>query len=215
MLGQLRALTGLYSNYVHIVTTKKSGIISLKDLAGKRISVGTNDSGTKLIAERTLLAAGINSNEIKKNYLSFSQSADALRNGTIDAAFFSSGLPNPEIELLASDIPIKLVPVPTKIVNQLYKQFGFYTAESIPPETYRGLNENINTIKVKNVLLTYRDLPKEEAYELVNTFYQHLSELKQIHPAARAIHPKEAEKGIPLDFHPGAIDYFIEHDIIH
>ena len=214
-VDQLRALTGLYSNYVHIVTTKKSGIVSLKDLAGKRVSLGTDGSGTKLIAERTLLAAGFKRDDIQKYYLSFSQSADALRNGTIDVAFFSSGLPNPEIELLASDIPIELVPIPTKIVNQLHKQYGFYSDQSIPLETYRGMKENIHTVSVKNVLLTYKDLPKEEAYELVGTFYQHLTELQQIHPAAQGINPKEATKGIPLDFHPGATEYFIEHDMIH
>ncbi len=214
-VDQLRALTGLYSNYVHIVTTKKSGITSLKDLAGKRVSLGMDGSETKLIAERTLLAAGFKRDEIQKYYLSFSQSADALRNGTIDVAFFSSGLPNPEIELLASDIPIELVPIPTKIANQLHKQFGFYSDQSIPLETYRGIKENIHTVSVKNVLLTYKDLPTEEAYELVSTFYQHLTELQQIHPAAEGINPKEATKGIPLDFHPGATEYFIEHDMIH
>ncbi|MDQ0219226.1 TAXI family TRAP transporter solute-binding subunit [Peribacillus cavernae] len=211
---KLRALTGLYANYVHIVTTEKSGIRSLKDLSGKRISLGSNESGTKLIAERTLLSAGLTKNDIHKYFFSFSQSADALRNGTIDAAFFSSGLPNPEIATLAAQLPITLIPIPKEIVDRLHEQYGFYMERDIPRETY-GMKRNIETLAVKNVLLTYRDLPKQEAYELVDTLYTHLPELQQIHPAARDIKLTDAKTGIPLDFHPGAVKYFTEHEIIH
>lgn len=214
-VSQLRALTGLYSNYVHIVTNKNSGINSLNDLIGKRVSLGTEGSGTKLIAERTLVAAGFRRNEIKKSYLTFSQSADALRDGSIDVAFISSGLPNPEIERLASEISIKLVPIPSKIVTKLYHQFGFYTDKSISQKTYPWLEENIHTIATKNVLFTYQDLPNEEAYEIVDTLYKHLPELQKSHPAAQDIHLDEAKKGIPLDFHPGATEYFIEHATVH
>lgn len=214
-VSQLRALTGLYSNYLHIVTTKNSGIHSLNDLIGKRVSLGIEGSGTKLIAERTLGAVGYKRDEIQKSYLSFSQSADALRDGTIDAAFISSGLPNPEIERLASDIPIKLIPISGKIITQLHHQFGFYTGQSISRETYPGMKGNIQTIATKNVLFTYQDLSKEEAYEIVDTFYKHLTELQKVHPAAQDIHLNEAIKEIPLDFHPGATKYFIEHDIVH
>jgi TRAP transporter TAXI family solute receptor len=208
----LRALTGLYSNYIHIITTEKSGIHSLEDLSGKRISVGSIESGTKLIAERTLQAAEL-TNKIQKYNLSFSQSADALRNGTIDAAFFVSGLPNPEIASIAKEMPIKLISVPEEIVNRLHDQYGYYSEIDIPSDTYHGQKENIQTFSVKNVLIANQDMSNKEAYELVKTLYAHLPELQEIHPAARNIKLSEAKNGIPLDFHPGAEKYFSEHGI--
>jgi uncharacterized protein len=211
----LRALTGLYSNYIQIVTTEKSGIHALKDLSGKRISVGSIDSGTKLVAERTLEVAGLTSNKIHKFNLSFSQSADALRNGNIDAAFFVSGLPNPEITSISTEMPIKLIPIPEEIVNRLKDQYGYYSEAEIPRETYHGQKINIQTFSIKNVLLTNQDMSNKEAYNLVKTLYEHLPELQEIHPAARDIKLSEAKTGIPLEFHPGAEKYFSEHGIFH
>ncbi|MFK9094841.1 TAXI family TRAP transporter solute-binding subunit [Bacillus salipaludis] len=211
----LRALTGLYSNYIQIVTTEESGIQSFMDLTGKRISVGSIDSGTKLIAERTLLAAGLSSNKIKKFTLSFSQSADALRNGNIDAAFFVSGVPNPEITSLSTEMPIKLIPIPDEIVNRLQDQFGYYSDAVIPWKTYQGQQKDISTFSIKNVLLTNKDMSKKEAYNLVKTLYEHLSDLEKIHPAAGDIKLSEARIGVPIKFHPGAEKYFAEHGVNH
>lgn len=211
----LRALTGLYSNYIQIVTTEKSGIHSLTDLTGKRVSVGSIDSGTKLIAERTLQAADLTSKNIKKFTLSFSQSADALRNGSIDAAFFVSGLPNPEITSLSTEMPIKLIPIPEEIVHRLKDQYGYYSEAVVPHETYHGQQKDISTFSIKNVLLTNKDMSNKEAYNLVKTLYDHLPELEEIHPAARDIKLLEAKTGIPLKFHPGAEKYFSEHGVSH
>ncbi|MGE8207176.1 TAXI family TRAP transporter solute-binding subunit [Heyndrickxia sp. NPDC080065] len=204
---KLRALTGLYSNYIQIVTTKESGIHSLKDLRGKRVSLGTDGSGTKLMSERILKAANLANHQMQLFSLSFTQSADALRNGTIDAAFFSSGLPNPEISALDKELDIRLVPVPIQIIEQLHDQYGFYNRDVIGSQTYHGVSNKIQTITVKNVLLTYPDLPNQEAFQLVKTIFEHLPELKTVHPAAADINDLEAIKGIPIDFHPGANQY--------
>jgi TRAP transporter TAXI family solute receptor len=212
--SQLRVLTGLYPGYIHIVAKKGSGIQSLEDLRGKRISVGTIGSGTEFTAERILQAANLTRYDMKKYYFSFSQSADALRNETIDAAFFLSGLPNPDIESLAREIPIILVPVPEKIVIQLQQQCGPYSKKSIPKETYNKIQEDVQTIAVNNVLFTHRDFPEEAAYELVSNLYAHLPELRNIHPAAQEIKIAEALSDIPLPFHPGAIRYFTEKGVI-
>lgn len=209
-ISELRALTGLYSNFTHIVTTEKSDIHTLEDLRGKRVSIGTVGSGTKLMSERILTAANLASHEMDLSFLSFTQSADALRNGTIDAAFFSSGLPNPEIATLATEMDISLVPIPKQIAEWLHVKYGFYTWNEISGQTYEGVMSSTQTISVKNVLLTYPDLPDKEAYQLVKTFYEHLPDLQNVHPAAIEIHPLEAAIGIPIDFHPGANQYLKE-----
>ncbi|WP_026573848.1 TAXI family TRAP transporter solute-binding subunit [Bacillus sp. UNC438CL73TsuS30] len=208
---KILALTGLYSNFIHIVTTK-SNIRSLEDLRGKRVSIGTVGSGTKLMAERILKAANLASNEMDVSTLSFTQSADALRNGTIDVAFFSSGLPNPVISELASEMKISLVPIPKQVAESLHEEYEFYTLDEISGQTYTGL-ERTPTLAVKNVLFTYPDLPKQEAYKLVKTLYEHLPESQNAYPEAMEIHLSDATAGIPIDFHPGAKQFFKE--IIH
>ncbi|WP_160708395.1 TAXI family TRAP transporter solute-binding subunit [Siminovitchia terrae] len=212
-IPNLRVLTELYSNYIQIVTLEHSGISSFKDLEGKRIGVGPDKSGTKLAAERILSAFGLDDNKVEKHFLTFTQSADALRNGTIDAAFFSSGLPNPEIASLASQMPITLIPVPEEIVSKLNKEHGNYSENVIAPDIYEGVNEGIQTVSVKNVLLTHKDFPEKEAYQLVNTLYKHLPELQKIHPAAQDIIGTEAKMEIPIDFHPGAKKFFQKRQI--
>lgn len=209
--SKIVALTGIYSNFIHIVTTK-SDIKTLKDLRGKRVSIGTVGSGTKLMSERILKAANLASHEMDLSTLSFTQSADALRNGTIDVAFFSSGLPNPVIAELASEMEISLVPIPKQLAESLHEEFEYYTLDEISSQTYEGV-ESTPTLAVKNVLLTYPDLPKEEAYQMVKTLYDHLPELQNAHPEAMEIKLAEATEGIPIDFHPGARQFFKE--IIH
>ena len=208
---EILALTGLYSNYIQIVTTK-SDIHTLEDLRGKRVSIGTDGSGTKLMSERILKAANLASYEMDLSTLSFTQSADALRNGTIDAAFFSSGLPNPVISELASEMKISLVPIPKQMAKSLHEEFEFYTLDEISGQTYDGIKRT-PTLAVKNVLFTYPDLPKQEAYQIVKTLYEHISESKNAYPEAKEINLSEATAGIPIDFHPGAKQFFKE--IIH
>ncbi|OIK12453.1 hypothetical protein BIV60_16270 [Bacillus sp. MUM 116] len=208
---EILALTGLYSNYLQIVTTK-SDIHTLEDLRGKRVSIGTVESGTKLMSERILKAANLASNEMDVSTLSFTQSADALRNGTIDVAFFSSGLPNPVISELASEMKISLIPIPKQMAKSLHEEYEFYTPDEISGQTYAGV-ESTPTLAVKNVLFTYPDLPKQEAYQIVKTLYEHLPESQNVRPEAREINLSEATAGIPIDFHPGAKQFFKE--IIH
>ncbi|MGG5253579.1 TAXI family TRAP transporter solute-binding subunit [Neobacillus sp. SM06] len=210
----LQALTGLYANFLQVIATKKSGIHSIADLAGKRVSLGTSGSGTKIMAERTLEAAGLTNVPMAKHYLSFSQSADALVNGTIDAAFFSSGLPNPEILSLSNQIPLTFVPISEQVVNRLQQKYGFYEHNQIPQETYTAQQEIIPTLSVKNVLLINKTLSTNEGYELVKTLYEHIDELQQIHPAVKTMPMSEAVKGIPLPFHPGARKFFKEKGLV-
>ncbi|ERI05571.1 TAXI family TRAP transporter solute-binding subunit [Aneurinibacillus aneurinilyticus] len=207
--SQLCALTGLYFNYIHIAVTKKSGIHSLKDLTGKRIGMGPIGSGTELSAERILQAAHL-TNDTQKHYFSFSQASQALRDGVIDAAIFSSGLPNPDVSSLANDVSLTLISVPESVITELQRQYPYYLKKSIPAKTYAHLQSDIETIAVKNVLITYRDLPTDIAYELTKDFYTYLPELYDAHLAAREIDADQAGKNIYLPLHPGAARYFEE-----
>ncbi|MGG4268260.1 TAXI family TRAP transporter solute-binding subunit [Peribacillus simplex] len=212
--SKLRALTALYSNYVQIVTTKQTDIDSLEDLVGKRISVCTTGSGTRLIAERILLETNLPLDQLNLSYLSFSQSAEALQNGTIDAAFFSSGIPNNEIAFTSKQTELTFIPISEAIIERLQEKYGVYTSNEIPSGTYKGMEKSVQTISIKNVLVTYDEMSDQHAYYLVKTLYQHLPELQHTHPAASDISIEEATKQVPLDFHSGAMKFFSEQGII-
>lgn len=213
--SSLRALASIYSNYMQIVTTKASGIRTFADLKGKRISIGKEGSGTKIMAERILQAANIAEEDFQSYTLSFSQSADALRNGAIDVAFFSSGLPNPELEKLASEIPISLLSMSTELVNKLEGNYDVYTNNVIPQETYQGLKADIQTVAVQNILLTHQDVSDLEAYRLVESLYSNLSALQAIHPAAKGIELSKAIADIPIEYHSGALTFYKKQGMIH
>lgn len=206
----LRVITGLYFNYVHIVVAKKSGIHSLQDLAGKRVSIGPIGSGTTLSAERILQAAHLTDSTMEKYHFSFSQASQALRDGVIDAAFFSSGLPNPDVSSLVDGVSFTLIPVPDDVMAALHKAYPYYLKKEIPANTYSGLAKTTETMTVKNVLVTYRELPVETAYALAQQLYEHLPELSNTHPAALGINAEEADSGTYLPLHPGAARYFTE-----
>ncbi|MGE6376955.1 TAXI family TRAP transporter solute-binding subunit [Peribacillus muralis] len=211
--SRLRVLTTLYSNYVQLVTTKQHDIDSLDDLAGKRVSVGTSGSGTRLIAERILLESDLQPEQLNLSYLSFSQAAEALQNGSIDAAFFSSGIPNNEIAYTSEQKELSIIPIPKEIIDRLQKQYGVYTQNEIPIDTYKGMNKGVQTISIKNVLITYDEMSDKHAYNLVKTLYEHLPELQATHPAASDISMSVAAEQVPLEMHSGAMKYFTEHGL--
>ncbi|MGM9925571.1 MAG: TAXI family TRAP transporter solute-binding subunit [Bacillus sp. (in: firmicutes)] len=214
-ISRLRALTGFYPNYMQVVTTKESGIYSLADLKGKRISTGKEGSGTKIMAERVLRAAGLAKQDTYTYNMSFSQAADALRNGAIDAAFFSSGLPNPEITELAMEIPITLLPISGEVADRLVGEFNVYTNGRIPQDLYAGNTKPVESITVPNVLLAHQDITDSEAYQLVESLYSNLPELQDIHPAVKTIKLTDAMDDIPVEYHPGALLYFKKQGFIH
>ncbi|WP_042351048.1 TAXI family TRAP transporter solute-binding subunit [Bacillus massiliigorillae] len=214
-ISQLRALASIYSNYLQIVTTKTSGIHTFADLKGKRINVGQEGSGTRIMAERVLREANLTEKDYQSHTLSFSQSADALRNGSIDVAFFSSGLPNPELLKLSSEIPISLLAMPTELATKLEGKYDVYTKDVISKETYQGLAEDVHTVSVQNILLIHQDVSNIEAYRLVESLYSNLGDLQAIHSAANGINLSKAITDIPIKYHPGALTYYRKQGIIH
>ena len=116
-------LAALYDDYLHVVVPARSGIRTLRDLAGRRVSLGSEASGTPVVAERVLVAAGLHVQQLTPQYLDAARSAEALRAATIDAFFVTGGLPTRVVADLAERMPIRLLPV-TDDVNRLQRRVG-------------------------------------------------------------------------------------------
>ncbi len=207
----LRTITALYPNYVHVITLDPS-LKEIKDLRGKRVGVGDVGSGTEVNARTILQAHDITYRNIDPHHLSYKESVAELRNGSIDAAFLTSGLPNPAIESLLETHQVYFIPIPEEKVREIAQSFPFYSSDAIPEGTYENQND-VATAAITNLLLTRADLPEELIYEITKAIFDHLSQLQDAHEAAHDIDLSRSQQGVTVPFHPGARKYFEEHNI--
>jgi uncharacterized protein len=211
-LDNVRTLGAIYPNYVQIVASEESGIKTLADLKGKRVSVGAPKSGTELNARAILAAAGMSYEDLGKvEYLDFAQSVELMKNRQLDATLQSAGLGVASIRDLAVSVPITVVAVPADVVEKLGQPFF---AANIPANTYEGQSADVATVAVPNFLVTRADLPDELVYNMTKAIYDNLDSLVTAHAAAKGIALEKAAKGSPAPLHPGAIKYFTEKNVM-
>jgi uncharacterized protein len=207
------SLAVLYSNCMHVVALGPSAIRTIGDLRGKVISTGSAGSGTEVIAFRMLRAAGLDPDrDVTRQALGASESADALKDGKLDAFFWGGGLPTPAVQDLSHThgITIRLIPA-GDIVTALRKQFGdVYFEMDVPVGTYPGVSEPVRSVGSSNVLVVNRSMPDQLAYDITRTMFEHQAELGAIHPEARKLSLQLAVVGSPAEFHPGAVRFYRE-----
>ena len=159
-----QALAQLYTNYTQVVAPAGSGINSIEDLRGRSVSVGSPGSGTEIIALRVLEAAGIDpDSDIDRQQLGVDESVDAVRDGTVDAFFWSGGLPTGAVTDLATTNQIVLLPT-VDYLGALRSQYGeVYEETIIPAGTYEGVDEDVSVIGVPNYLVVNESMDEELA----------------------------------------------------
>lgn len=207
-LKKLRGITAIYPNYIQIVASKDSGIKTLADLKGKRLSVGAPKSGTELNARAILAAAGLSYKDLGKiEYLPFAESVELMKNRQLDATLQSAGLGVASLRDLATSVEITVVEVPASVVDKAGPPF---VKVSIPANTYTGQTAAVPAAAVVNYLVTHEGMKEETVYQMTKTVYDSLADLGAAHAAARSIKLENALEGMPLPLHPGAARYFKE-----
>jgi hypothetical protein len=201
----------LYSNYTQLVTTPDSGIESVADLSGRRVSVGAPGSGTEVIALRILEAAGIDPDaDIERSQLLVDETVDGLRDGTIDAGFWSGGLPTGALVDLASAGELALVPT-AEYTSDLADEYGpFYLESEIPAGTYDGVDEAIPTVVVPNVLVVNTSMDEALQQQITQVLFEQKDDLVNVHPAASELDAATAGEVEFMDVCPGAQTYYDE-----
>ncbi len=208
-LDKLRGLSGTYNNYIQIVASADSGIRTLADLKGKRVSVGAARSGTELNARAVLKAAGLSYKDLAKTeYLPFGESVELIKNRQLDATLQSAGLGVASIRDLATSVKIVVVSVPADIIAKIGD--AAYQPAMIPAGTYEGQTADVPTAVIPNFLVTHSGVSDELAYQMVKALYDNLDTLYAAHNAAKAIKRENALKGMPVPLHPGAERYYRE-----
>jgi hypothetical protein len=208
-LKKLRAVAGIYANYIQIVASEDSGIKTLADLKGKRISVGAPKSGTELNARAILKAAGLAYADFAKvEYLAFGESVELMKNRQLDVTLQSAGLGVASIRDLATAVKIVVVPIPTEVVAKVGD--AAYQAATIPANTYTGQAVDVPTIAIKNFLVSHEGVPSDVVYAMTKSMFENLDALVAAHSAAKGIKKDAAVSGTTVPFHPGAEKYYRE-----
>lgn len=212
-LKNLRGVAVTYSNYIQILASKDSGIKTLADLKGKRLSVGAPKSGTELNTRAVLAAAGLTYNDLGKvEYLDFNQSVELIKNRQLDATLQSVGLGNSALRDLANSVDIVVVPIPADIASKIPDKA--YAQVIIPANTYKGQTTDVPSVAVANVLVTNESLSTDLVYQMTKLLFEHLDSLIAAHAAAKDIKLANALNGMPIPLHPGAEKYYKEKGLI-
>ena len=211
-LDKLRAIAAIYPNYVQVVASKESGIKTLADLKGKRLSVGAPKSGTELNSRAILAAAGLSYKYLRKvEYLPFAESVDLMKNRQLDATLQSAGLGVASLKDLSTSIDIVVVSVPKAVVDKIGPPF---TSMEIPANTYAGQEKDVPTAAVINYLVTSTAVSDDLAYQMTKLIFESLPELANAHAAGKDIKLETAAIGSPIPLHPGAIRYYKEKGLL-
>jgi uncharacterized protein len=203
-------LATMYPNLLQVVALKKSGITDIAQVKGKNISTGSPGSGTNFMAEAVLKALDIPLDSYKDSRLSFTESANALRDGTIDVGFWSVGPGTSSILDLATTHEITVLPVTPEQTQKILAAEATYAGVDLSGGVYRGVDENVPTIGVWNVIICQASLDTDLVYELTKALFDHNDYLTKIHPTASYTIPENTVNYSPIPLHPGTIKYLEE-----
>jgi hypothetical protein len=203
------ALGILYTNFTQLVASADSGVTNVADLEGKRVSLGEAGSGTEIIGLRLLEAAGLDPDaDIERAQLGIAETVDALRDGTLDAGFWSGGLPTGALVDYASTGDMVLVPT-GEFAADLQSEFGDYYLESeIPADIYEGQAEAISVVGVPNVLVVNNAMDEGLQEQLTALLFEHKDDLVAVHPAAEELDESTAGDVPFMDVCPGAQTFY-------
>ena len=210
------SLAVLYTNYTHVIVLGSSAIHRIADLKGQVVSIGSPGSGTEIIANRLLTAAGLDPDrDVTRQGLGVSESAGALKDGKIAAFFWSGGLPSAAVQDLAHTPGITIRMIGTAdLLPQLQRDYGsLYFSADVPASAYPGVDAAVPVVGVANVLVVNGSMPEPLAYDITRLLFEKQTELAAIHPEARRLSLERAMTGSPAPYHPGAAKFYREKGV--
>ncbi|MFH1981926.1 MAG: TAXI family TRAP transporter solute-binding subunit [Pseudomonadota bacterium] len=203
----------MYPNLLQVVTLKDSGITDMAQVVGQSISTGSPGSGTNFMAEAVLKALDIDKDAYKDSRLSFTESANALRDGTISVGVWSVGPGTSSILDLATTHDIRMIGFTDEQMQKILAANDTYAAVDLAGGVYRGVDQPVPTVGVWNVMICQGSLDTDMVYQLVKALYEHQDYLMKIHPSAAYTTPENAVKYSPIPLHPGTIKYLKEKGV--
>jgi TRAP transporter TAXI family solute receptor len=210
---EILSMAIMYPNLLQVVVLKKSGITNIEQIKGKKISSGSPGSGTNFMSETVFKALGIPLDSYKDSRLSFTETANALRDGTVDVGFWSVGPGTSSILDLATTHEIHIISFTPEQQKKIQAANEEYSAVDLAGGVYRGVDNSVPTIGVWNVMICQKSLGTDLVYNLVKALFEHQDYLLKIHPSASYTTAENAVKYSPIPLHPGTLKYMKEKGI--
>lgn len=202
------AVATMYPEEVQIIANKN--ITSIDELKGKKVSVGDAGSGVEFNARQILAAYGISFDDITVNNQSFADSADSLKNGTIDAAFIVAGAPTTAVTELATSFEFNVLPIDDEHIAILQKDYAFYTKAAIAADSYSCVKEDVQTVAVMATIIAANSVSEDVVYAFVKGMFDNKADIAAAHTKGALIDLDTAVSGVSIPFHPGAAKYYAE-----
>lgn len=209
-LPMIRGVASVYANMVQIIALDGSGITTLEDLRGKRVSIGAPGSGTEVNTGAILEANGISYDDIEEQRLNFNETADALANGDIDAGFWSVGAPNSSIMNLATTNNIVMLQLSEAELAAARAADATFAVTTLAGGTYNGVDADTTVLGIPNVLVVSAEMSDDLAYQITKVMFENIADLQAVHPATNETTVEFTMSATPVPLHPGAIRYYEE-----
>ncbi|HVK33279.1 MAG TPA: TAXI family TRAP transporter solute-binding subunit [Burkholderiaceae bacterium] len=212
----LRLIANLYPESVHVVVRKGAGVKSVADLKGKRVALDEPGSGTLVNARAILAAYGLKEADIKPEYIKPNQAGDKLKDGSLDAFFFTGGAPAGAIaELASAGGGVDILPIEGAAAEALKKSSPFFSDDTIAAETYKGVGQ-VKTLAVGAQWVTGDKADANTVYEITKALFSDAAQkaLAAGHAKGKFITKENAVKSAGIPFHPGAEKFYKEAGLI-
>jgi TRAP transporter TAXI family solute receptor len=209
----IRALARIYSNYMHVIVRTDAGINRIQDMRGRTVSTGSPNSGTEVIAQRLLKVAGLNADtDIRRQRLALPETTDGMKSGTIQALFWSGGLPTSGIKDLFASAKgkVKFLDLTPYVARMQSEYTPLYTQATIPRSVY-GTGTDVSTIAVPNLLVVRDTMSEDLAAKLVALLFDYRADLIKVHSEAEHIDIRTAQETGEVVLHKGAVTYYASH----
>ena len=209
-VNNMTGIAALYPEVIQIIVRNDAGIESIADLKGKSIAVGAPGSGAEANAKQILEFFGLTYDDINEDYLSFGEAASRLKDRQIDAAFLTAGIPTAAVMDVAATQDISLINFSDQDVEELNSEYPYLTGVTVPAGTYNGLDNDIQTVALKAILVADSDLSEDVVYNITKAIFENRDTLIAAHDRARDIKLETAQDGMTVELHPGAQKYYDE-----
>jgi len=209
-VNNMTGIAALYPEVIQIVVRDDAGIESIADLKGKKVAVGAPGSGAEANAKQIIEFFGLTYEDIEEDYLSFGEAASRLKDRQIDAAFLTAGIPTAAVMDVAATQDISLLNFNDEDIESLNSKYPYLTGVTVPAGSYNGLEEDIQTVALKAILVAVDDLTQETVYNITKAIFENRQTLINAHDRARDITLAGAMDGMTVELHPGAQQYYDE-----
>ena len=207
----------LYPNLCYFVVREGNEINTLADLKGKRIAPGPVGSGTE-INTREILRAGadidyIDRKDAKPDYVSNSEAAEKFIDKQTDMTFIAGGIPHASVTEMFSRSDAKILPIEGEIRDKIISKYPQYFPITVPAGSYKGLDKDLETVAVGNILAIHKDIPVQVVYDMLKTLYGNLDKLSNTYAPAKNFKIEEGLDGMTIPLHPGAVKFYEDNGV--